>query len=41
MSKGTNKAVEQTVRKLKTAQSTKKASLGGVQMKNQVFNKKN
>lgn len=30
MSKGTNKAVEQTVRKLKTAQSTKKHSSGGV-----------
>ena len=30
MSKGTNKAVEQTVRKLKTAQSTKKAASGGV-----------
>tara|TARA_Y100001937_G_scaffold99424_1_gene135843 strand:+ start:4668 stop:6002 length:1335 start_codon:yes stop_codon:yes gene_type:complete len=30
MTKGTNKAVEQTVRKLKTAQSTKTASTGGV-----------
>jgi len=29
MSKGTNKAVEQTVRKLKTAQSTKRAASGG------------
>jgi hypothetical protein len=31
MTKGTNKAVEQTVRKLKTAQSTKTASTGGIQ----------
>ena len=30
MTKGTNKAVEQTVRKLKTAQSSKTASTGGV-----------
>jgi hypothetical protein len=31
MTKGTNKAVEQTVRKLKTAQSNKTASTGGIQ----------
>ena len=30
MTKGTNAAVEQTVRKLKTAQSTKSAATGGM-----------